>query len=70
MNPKLAKAIRGKDHRAAFKAIAALRRHAGAGDVLDAAKPKDDQRAFQSQVARIVARALEAALQRIRGRRA
>jgi hypothetical protein len=52
VSDKLLKAIRGKDYRAAFKAIAALR---GAPRDLSQEKAKDEQRAFQLGVARLVA---------------
>ena len=53
MNEKLLKAVRGKDYRAAFQAIARLR-HESDVDV-PAVKAKDEQREFQLRVARIVA---------------
>lgn len=52
MNDKLLKAIRGQDYRAAFKAIAQLR---GSPAELPAKAAKDEQRAFQQDVARLVA---------------
>ncbi len=52
MTDRLLNAIRAKDYRAAFKAIAALR---GSPQVLPPENGKDEQREFQLKVARLVA---------------
>jgi hypothetical protein len=55
---KLLTKIRGRDHRAAYRAIAQLRfpHDAGVADVIASYKPKDEQRRFQYRLAGIVAR--------------
>ena len=55
---KLLKKIRGKDHRAAYRAIAQLRfpHDASLIDLVASYKPKDEQRRFQFELAGIVLR--------------
>lgn len=55
---KLLKKVRGKDHRAAYRAIAQLRfpHDAPIADVVASYKPKDEQRRFQYELAGIVLR--------------
>ena len=55
---KLLKKIRGKDYRAAYRAIGQLRfpHDAGVADEIASYQPKDEQRRFQYRLAGIVAR--------------
>lgn len=63
---KLLKKIRGKDYRAAYRAIAQLRfpHDAALADVVAAYKPKDEQRGWQYELAGIVLREGTAGLAR------
>ena len=63
---KLLKKIRGKDHRAAYRAIAQLRfpHDASAAAIVAAYKPKDEQRRFQYELAGVVLREGTAGLAR------
>jgi hypothetical protein len=66
MVEKLLKKIRGKDYRAAYRAIAQLRfpHDAALSDIVASYKPKDEQRRFQYQLAGIVLREGTAGLAR------
>ncbi|MGH8519765.1 MAG: hypothetical protein ACREUE_20115, partial [Panacagrimonas sp.] len=66
MVEKLLKKLRGKDYRAAYRAIAQLRfpHDASLSDIVASYKPKDEQRRFQYHLAAIVLREGTAGLAR------